>query len=69
MSTKETDGNLLYSRNEAAQLLRLSERSVDDMIKSGRLESVKFGRRIFVPADKLRELASKGHNGRLRRKQ
>jgi len=68
LSINQANEKLLYSRNEAAEQLRLTTRSVDDMIKSGKLASVRFGRRVFVPAGALHELASNGHSGRLRPK-
>jgi excisionase family DNA binding protein len=69
LSINEETGPLLYTRGEAAEQLRVTTRTVDDLIRSGKLPAVKFGRRVLVRSDDLRELAKTGHNGRISRKQ
>jgi len=43
---------------EAAAVLRLSPQTVWDMCKDGRLPSQKVGRRVLIPAEAVREIAS-----------
>ncbi len=49
---------LLYSRIEAAQLLSLSLRTVDQLISERKLEVRKTGKRVLVLADSLKEYAT-----------
>lgn len=46
---------VLYSVEEAAEALRLSRSTLYELIRSGQLRSVKFGRRRLVPVDALDE--------------
>jgi excisionase family DNA binding protein len=46
---------VLYRVDEAAEALRLSRSLVYELIRSGRLRSVKEGRRRLVPVDALAE--------------
>jgi len=55
-------GRLLFSRHEVASLLNLSLRSVDSLLASGRIDSVKLGRRRLVSRDQLLNLG--GHSVR-----
>lgn len=43
---------------EVASILKLSPQTVWDMCKDGRLPSQKVGRRVLIPAEAVRELAS-----------
>jgi len=45
----ETDGHLLLTVAEAARLLRISRNLSYELIRLGRLPSVRLGRRILVP--------------------
>ena len=46
---------VLYRVNEAAEALRLSRSLVYELIRSGRLRSVKAGRRRLIPVAALTE--------------
>ena len=46
---------VLYRVEEAAMALRLSRSSVYELIRSGRLRTVKAGRRRLVPVEALTE--------------
>ncbi len=48
----------LFSRGDAAAALRISLRKVDDLLASGRLNSVRIGRRRLVPAPALEEFVA-----------
>lgn len=43
----------LHSKTEAAELLSISERVLDRLVKEGLLETVTIGRRRLVPDDCL----------------
>ncbi len=45
----------LYRVEEAAEALRLSRRTVYELIRSGRLRTVKIGTRRLVPVAAVRE--------------
>jgi len=51
---------LLLSRNEAAELLNLSTRSVDYLLAEGRLPSRKLGKRRLIPRDAVEKIAKSG---------
>lgn len=44
---------LLHDLDEAADLLSISRRVVDRLVRDGELDSVKLGRRRLVPHDAL----------------
>ena len=44
----EIKPNVIYTRDEAAQALRLSSRQVDYMVKSGQLGASKLGRPVRI---------------------
>lgn len=46
---------ILYGVNEAAEALRLSRTAIYELIRSGRLRSVKHGRRRLMPVEALQE--------------
>ena len=46
-------GKAVLTTSEAATLLRVSERSVRDMIKAGTVPSLRLGRRLLVPVPML----------------
>jgi excisionase family DNA binding protein len=46
---------VLYTVDEAADALRLSRSAIYELIRSGRLRSVKSGRRRLVPVAALSE--------------
>lgn len=47
---------LAYSINETARLLSLGRTSIYAMIKDGRLEAFKLGRRTLIRADSIHRL-------------
>ena len=52
---------LLFSVRETALRLGISIRSVDALIKTGSLPSVRVGRRVLVHITALNGFAAKGH--------
>ncbi len=46
---------VVYRVDEAATALRLSRSGIYELIRSGRLRSVKHGRRRLIPVDALTE--------------
>ena len=52
---KQTVTPVLYRVDEAAEALRLSRSQVYELIRSGRLRTVKEGRRRLVPVEALAE--------------
>jgi excisionase family DNA binding protein len=51
---------LMYARLEAAQLLSLSLRKIDELIAAKQLKSVRVGRRNLVPHSELTRFARNG---------
>ena len=56
--TERTVTPVLYSVDEAAEALRLSRSVIYELIRSGRLRTVKQGRRRLVPVASLSEYVS-----------
>jgi excisionase family DNA binding protein len=54
-------GKILYSRQEAAELLSLSLRSVVMLIDRGELPVRRIGRRVLVPRASLEAFARRDH--------
>ena len=54
---------LLYSVDEAASALRLSKSVLYELIRSGRLRTVKAGRRRLVPVTALAEYVASLESG------
>jgi excisionase family DNA binding protein len=48
---------LLLNRKEAANALSLGIRTVDQLIRTGRLPAKRIGRRVLVPAQSIRNFA------------
>ena len=46
-------GKAVLTTSEAAAVLRVSERSLRDMIKAGTVPSLRLGRRLLVPVPML----------------
>lgn len=46
-------GLRLYRISEAAQLLKISRRTVQHMLAEGTLKAVRFGRAVRIPAEEL----------------
>ncbi len=55
---------VLYGVDEAASALRLSRSLIYELIRSGRLRSVKQGRRRLVPVSALNEYVASLDSGR-----
>ena len=55
---------VLYGVDEAAVALRLSRSLIYELIRSGRLRSVKQGRRRLVPVSALEEYVDSLESGR-----
>ena len=53
-------GKLAYSKKEAAVATSMSVRSIDYLIANGRLNAVKIGRRVVIPARDLERLIYNG---------
>jgi excisionase family DNA binding protein len=49
---------LAFSINEAATALSICRRSVEHLIKVGRLKAKKLNRRVLIPAAELKKLIS-----------
>jgi excisionase family DNA binding protein len=54
---KDVSMTEFLSRTEAAEQLRVSPRSIDKLIKTGRLDAVRVGRRVLIPVRHIRRLA------------
>ena len=48
---------ILVDLSEAQHALSLGRNSVHELVKSGRLRSVRVGRRVLIPVDALTEFA------------
>ena len=46
----------LHTRRDAAERMRCSERTIDRLVKSGRLRTVKLGRLTRIPDSALSQL-------------
>lgn len=55
------DAKLLVSREEAAQLLSISQRGLDYLIANRRLPTRRIGGRVLVPVADLRKFARGDH--------
>jgi excisionase family DNA binding protein len=51
---------LAHSPKEAAALLSMSRRSIDYLLKSGKLRGVQAGRRILIPHRELEKFLTVG---------
>lgn len=55
MQKDQTVPAVVYRVDEAAEALRLSRSAIYELIRSGRLRSVKEGRRRLIPVEALGE--------------
>jgi excisionase family DNA binding protein len=53
---------LMYTRTEASFSLGVSKRSLDKLIKSKKLPSRQFGRKVMVSFDALVKFSKQDHN-------
>ena len=52
MQTQQTSDIALWDKHETAERLRVSQRTIDNRIKSGTIPYIKLGKLIrFIPAD------------------
>lgn len=49
--TQTTHDKLVYSPKELEPLLQLSKNTINALLRSGRLHSVRVGRRYLIPRD------------------
>jgi excisionase family DNA binding protein len=59
------DAKLLVSREEAAQLLSISQRGLDYLIANRRLPTRRIGGRVLIPVADLRKYARGDHPERI----
>ena len=64
-ATVATEDNLLVSREEAAQLLSISQRALDYLVASKRLPTRRIGGRVLIPMAELRKYARCDHPERI----
>lgn len=60
-----SEAKLLVSRDEAAQLLSISRRSIDYLVVNRRLATRRIGRRVLIPVADLRRFARGDHPERI----
>ncbi len=53
----------LFTRSEAAQILRRNTRSLDRLLAQGHLRSIRVGHRRLIPLEALQKLAKTGTPG------
>lgn len=63
--TVAPDAKLLVSREEAAQLLSISQRGLDYLIANRRLPTRRIGGRVLIPVSDLRKYARGDHPERI----
>ena len=63
-ATVPTPQKLLYSKREAAQLLSLSPRTIDNLIAAGELNPRRVGRRTLLELSELERFAKRDHSTR-----
>ena len=63
--TVGADAKLLVSRDEAAQLLSISQRGLDYLIANRRLPTRRIGGRVLIPVAELRKYARGDHPERI----
>jgi excisionase family DNA binding protein len=63
--TVAPEDKLLVSREEAAQLLSISQRGLDYLVASKRLPSRRIGGRVLIPVADLRKYAHCDHPERI----
>ena len=63
--TVPSNAKLLVGREEAAQILSISVRSVDYLLSNKRLNFRKIGGRVLIPVAELRRFARMDHPERI----
>ncbi len=64
-ATVATEDKLLVSREDAAQLLSISQRALDYLVASKRLATRRIGGRVLIPMADLRKYARCDHPERI----
>jgi excisionase family DNA binding protein len=64
-ATGAAEGKILASREEAAQMLSISQRALDYLIAARRLPTRRIGGRVLVPVSELRKYARTDHPERI----
>lgn len=59
-SSQSDPGKLCYSKREVASMTSLSERTIERLIKCGKISCVKMQRRVLIPAQSLRQFIATG---------
>jgi predicted site-specific integrase-resolvase len=60
-NSNQTANQLLYSRRDAARLLGgISDRTIDNYIRSGHLKPTRIVNRVFIHQDELTRIAKQG---------
>src|ERR1700722_3841124 len=60
-----SEAKILVSRDEAAQLLSISRRSIDYLVANRRLATRRIGARLLIPVADLRRFARGDHPERI----
>jgi excisionase family DNA binding protein len=63
--TVAPEDKILVSRDEAAQLLSISQRGLDYLVASKRLPTRRIGGRVLIPVSELRKYARCDHPERI----
>jgi excisionase family DNA binding protein len=63
--TIAVESKILASREEAAQMLSISQRALDYLIATRRLATRRIGGRVLVPVSELRKYARTDHPERI----
>lgn len=58
------DDQILMSKREAARMLSLSVRTIDNLILQRELKATRVGRRVLIPRKALEEFARRDHSTR-----
>jgi excisionase family DNA binding protein len=64
---KEDREPLVYSPNEARKLLKISRGLIYEAINTGRIPSIRIGRRILIPRSGLEKLLNEGSDLKFRK--
>jgi excisionase family DNA binding protein len=63
--TVAVESKILANREEAAQMLSISQRALDYLIATRRLPTRRIGGRVLIPASELRKFARTDHPERI----
>ena len=66
METQMTGHRLVLTVEEAARLLRISRGLAYEMVRTGRLPSIRLGRRLLVPRPALERMLGTSRPGPVR---